>query len=174
MPVTSFVITTVHDWTRPPAPSAPAPTPRVAPKTITPRCKKTRKRAPKRPISPQCRTVLIDRLEAAIADGRIELCAEEMPCESLDFTLAELAFLQRILFPEEYLDPFAGRKPPRPTATAPGSAERIAEYAFRVAERRVMHVAGDATAHGAHDRGLAITQRANGSGVKVVGWSGEG
>jgi hypothetical protein len=42
-----------------------------------------------------------------------------------------------------------------------------------VATRRALIVAGDARADRAHDRGLKIAQRKNGSGVRVVGWEGE-
>ncbi len=161
MPVTSFVADPVFDRALPPA---------LAPGK---RCRRPRAKPKRAPMPPQCRSVLIDRIEAATLDGRIELCDEEMPCESLDFTLEELAFLLRLLFPEEYRDPHAGRALPPATATAPGSAERIAEYAWRVAQRRAVTVAGDARADRAHDRGLKIEQRKNGSGVKVVGWADE-
>lgn len=128
---------------------------------------------PARVLTPQVRTVLDDRISAAIDKGLIEINPEEMECESLDLTLSELALLLVVLLPEEYRDPSEGRRPAKPTGTAPGSAERIAEYAARVHVRRAIYAPGDATADGAHDRGLRIVQRANGSGVKVVGW-GEG
>jgi hypothetical protein len=176
MPVTSFVAQREFVWSSQPPPAPPA---RACPKSKpVPACRKKPRKRPGKPkpkrLPAQCSTVLIGRLEAAIASGLIDLCDEDMPCESLDFTLAELALLQRILFPEEYRDPFAGRAKPKASGTAPGSAERIAEYALRVAGRRVLHVAGDATAHKWSDRGLAIEQRRNGTGVKVVGWADEG
>jgi hypothetical protein len=174
MPVTSFVLTPSFDWTLSPA-RAPGKPPgtrcRPEPKRKKAKAKKA-KIKPAAKLSPQCRSVLIDRLEAATLDGRIELCDEDMPCEALDFTLAELAFLlERVLFPEEYRDPTAARVPPPPTATPPGSAARIAEYAARVTRGQPTFAVTDARADRAHDPGLRIEQRRNGSGVKVVGWA---
>jgi hypothetical protein len=157
------------------------PAPSFGPRTACARTRaRPKKKSPKkkgnsaRVLTSQVRTVLIDRIEAAIDCGRVGINPEDMASESLDFTLAELALLLRILLPEEYLDPSEGRGPASPTRTAPGSAERIAEYAARAAAGRAITVAGDATAHGAHDRGLAISQRRNGSGVRVVGWGDGG
>lgn len=148
-------------------PAGPSGRPRAH---VAPR-KPRRKGDSARVLAPQVRSVLDDRISAAIDRGAIVISACDMPCDFLEFTLAELAELLRVLLPEEYVDPSEGRAPPEPTRTAPGSAERIAEYAARVAARRAITAAGDARAEGAHERGLAIRQRANGSGVQVVGWS---
>jgi len=184
MPVPFYEPIVCHDYTAPPSPAvrskcpaAPTPRRKAAPSRKKPRPKKRAAKKPKKPaakLSPQCASIIDDRIEAAIEAGLIVVCDEDMPCEALDVTIAELALWQRILNPEAYADPSEGRKPAKASGTAPGSADRIAEYAFRVAQRRTVTVKGDATAHGAHDRGLKVVQRANGSGVKVVGWAEEG
>ncbi len=171
--VTSFIPCAVGEWigfasSKPAAPKKLTPGRKGKPK---PNHKPKRKKAKR--FTPQRRAVLIDRLEAAIESGLIDLNDEDMPCESLDFTLAELALLMRIFLPEEYIDPSEANPRPPATRTAPGSAERIAEYAFRLAQKRALFTAGDATAHKAHDPGLRIEQRGNGTGVKVVGWADE-
>jgi hypothetical protein len=139
---------------------------RAKPKPSAPKPRSGSKR-----LTPQIRTTLCDRLEAAIESGLIELCDEDMPCESLDFTLNEIALLMRILLPEEYVAP---ERTPEATGTAPGTAERIAAYAGRVARGESLTAKGDATATGVHARGLKIVQRTNGSGPRIVGWADEG
>lgn len=166
MPVSFWVASETFVW---PAPPKPRPKPKK-PRAACPRAKSGQR------LSPQCRTVLIDRLEAGVEAGRIRLIAEDMgEPDGLDFTLAEYALLLRLLFPEEYLAPAPKRvRAPAPTGTAPGSAARIAAYAERAGRGQALYAAGDATAHKAHDRGLKIAQRRNGSGVQVVGWDDGG
>ncbi len=151
-------------------PPRPRTAPPARPAPAAARCRK--KKFPKPPapaFTSQCRTVLIDRLEAAVEVGTIDLHDDFEPCDQLAITGGEYALLLRLLFPEEYAEPSDVRAP-APTLTAPGSAGRIAEYAERVARGERTYSPGDATAHRAADRGLRIEQRRNGSGVKVVGW----
>lgn len=155
MPASSFTPSPGFDW-------PPAPRRRARPKK--------RKRKPPRVLTAQVRTVLIDRIEAAIAAGLVDLLADGGPTPELQITTGELALLLSILFPEDYPAP---RRRAVATTTAPGSEARIAAYAARVAANQSLFAPGDATAHRAHDRGLAITPRGNGVGVKVVGWEGE-
>lgn len=133
--------------------------------------RKTKVKRCGRPLSPQCRSVLIDRLELAVERGQIDMTDDHDPVDALCVTAGEYALLLRLLFPEDYV------RPERPVAsatdTAPGSADRIAEYQRRAARGEQLYHASDATAHKAHDRGLAIAQRANGTGAKVLGWADE-
>jgi hypothetical protein len=157
MPVTSFVhVPDVELGGRAPRPRRPKPKPRTTPPRL---------------LTPQVRTLLLDRTEQAIEAGRIAINPDDLECEQLDLTLAELGLLYAILFPEEYLAPPLPAA--APSGTAPGSAARIEEYARRAAAGQALYHPADATAHGAHDRGLRIAQRANGSGVRVEGWQGE-
>jgi hypothetical protein len=172
MPVPSFVVCELFVWPPPPEPAqAPAALqgrkPRAKP-AAQPKAKR-RPRPARRVIPVQVRTILDDRLNAAIESGLIELCDEDMACESLDMTLAELALLMKILLAEEYEAP--KRKPRKASASAPASDGRIQVYAERRTAGCELYHPKDATAHRAHDRGVQIVQRKNGSGVKVVGWA---
>jgi hypothetical protein len=167
MPVTSFTPIVMHDWTGQSARPAPRPGKKGRPARRKPKRKPRRKA--RSAIPPQCRTVLIDRLEAAIESGLVRLCDEDMECDALDFTLAELALLQRILFPEEYAGP--KRRAGKPTDTAPGSPDRIAVYAARREAGRPISAKGDVGAVHPDGRQLTVAERKNGSGRKVVGWA---
>lgn len=173
MPAVSFTPVPSFDWTFTPVPSydwtepsRPAPTP--TPPPLLPPLPPLRKRNHRDPLPRGCRTVLIDRFEAAIQSGLIDLCDEDMECTSLDFTLQEVAMLLAILIPEEYAGP--RRKAAKPSRSAPASRERIAEYAQRVVEKRQLFDPRDA---GPVFRGqqLVERERANGSGRQVVGWA---
>lgn len=142
------------------APKRRAPKRKPAPKAK--RCRATR-------LSPQCCAVLVERMERAVARGQIDLAPDAEPVEELCITAGEYALLLRILSPEEYVRP--ERPPARATDTAPGSEERIEAYRRRVERGEALYAPGDATAHGAHERGLRIEQRGNGTGVRVVGWA---
>lgn len=148
---------------RTPAPGRPAKKPAKKPAR-----KVKAKRGGSRTLSPQCRTVLIDRLERAVERGLIDLADDHEHCDELCVTAGEYALLLRLLFPEEYLRP---ERCDSATDTAPGSADRIETYRQRAARGEQLYHAADATAHKAHDRGLKITQRANGTGAKVLGWA---
>lgn len=110
----------------------------------------------------------MDRIEAAIERGLIQHCPDEMPCEFLDFTTAELAKLYEILLPEEFFEPKKARRATRDTA--PASPERIAVYAERQAAGQSITAAGDVGAVRRDGKQLRIAERKNGSGVRVVGW----
>ena len=103
VPTASFVACDLFVWP-PPAPVAIAallPKARRAKKPVAK--KRKRKLRPAFRIIPvQTRTILDDRMEAAIEDGRIALCDEEIPCESLDVTRQELQALFRILLGDEH------------------------------------------------------------------------
>jgi hypothetical protein len=115
MPVT-FVLEPQFDFTQPACPvRAPAPRRKPGPKGPRPRPK--RRKAGR--LSPQVRSQLVDRLEDAVQDGRIELNDEFMPCESLDLTVGELRALVCILYPD-------GRE----------QAEALAELAKRLGRRK--------------------------------------
>lgn len=167
MPATSFVQTTVYDFTITPS-AAPVRAP--APRARKPRRKP--KRAPSRGgiLTPQVVSLLDDRLEEAIEAGTIELVDDDGPFQGFAFTLAELAELKRMLLREAYIEP---KRKPLATRTAPGTAERIEAYQQRVSAGEVLYSDADATAHRAHDRGLRVTPRLNGSGLKVLGWAEE-
>lgn len=126
------------------------------------RCRSTR-------LSKHCCAVLVARVESAVRRGLIDLAPDDEPVEELCITAGEYALLLRILSPEEYVRP--ERPPARATDTAPGSEERIEAYRRRVERGEALYAPGDATAHGAHERGLKIEQRGNGTGVRVVGWA---
>jgi hypothetical protein len=159
MPATSaFTPCVLFDW------PVPAPVPAPAPPR---RKKKKRKRNAVVPAS--IRSVMVERLEHAVECELIALCDEDMPCDSLDFTLAEYALLLRILIPEEYEGPT--RKPlKRASDTAPASADRIAAYAERRDQGRPLWHPGDPGAVSG-GRQLVEVERRNGSGRQVVGWS---
>lgn len=169
MPATSFVQTTVYDFTITPsaAPSVRAPAP-----ARKPRRPAKPKRVPSKGgiLTPQVVSLLDDRLEEAIDAGTIELVDDDGPFQGFAFTLAELAELKRMLLREAYIEP---RKRPLATRTAPGTADRIQAYRQRVAAGEALYSDADATAHRAHDRGLVVAPRLNGSGTKVLGWEGE-
>lgn len=160
-----------------PAPSFAAPHAAdqfVWPPPPPPGRRRKRKPAAGRPadhaVGPSTRQVMVDRFERAVAAGRITLCPDDMPCDSLDMTLAEVALLLEILLPEEFV---GGVRAPAPTATAPGSGGRVEAYRRRVAAGESVFGAGDARADGP-GRGVRITPRANGRGVRVLGWEGDG
>lgn len=196
MPAPSFVLTPSFDWSAPPDPAplsagrqsdrpTPAPKPRkprVAPRDRLRVAKllaakpAARKRARGR-LPQNTLTVLIDRLEAAIAAGRIDLLADDGETPAVEITTGELSLLLAILLPEEW--PFL-RPASQPTATAPGSKHRIQAYAARVAAGESLYhaydacpVRGDADGRlvAAGKLALAIVQRANGSGPRVLGWA---
>lgn len=123
-------------------------------------------------LSPQCCAVLVDRMERAVERGQIDLAPDAEPVEELCLTVGEYALLLRLLSPEEYVRP--ERPVRRPTTTAPGSEDRIEAYRQRAARGEQLYHAADATAHRAHERGLRIEQRGNGTGVRVLGWADEG
>jgi hypothetical protein len=108
--------------------------------------------------------VLSARLGAAIDRGQLEVT-------SLDGRLVlgtvPLADLLTVLLPEEFPSDRPVAK--TPTDTAPGSDFRIDAYAVRVNRKQAIFHPRDARADGP-GRGLKITQRSNGSGVKVLGW----
>lgn len=83
------------------------PAPGFGPPTACARARaRPKKKPPKkkgnsaRVLTSQVRTVLIDRIEAAIDCGRVGINPEDMPCEGLDFTRNEVEALMRILCPE--------------------------------------------------------------------------
>lgn len=186
MPAASFQLAPTFTWPAEPAP-VPAPPPKARPGRVTPRDrarvakllagkpgrrKRTRGRLPQATL-----TVLVDRLEAAIDAGRIDLLGDDGHTPAVEITTGELALLLSILLPEEWpLLTVAAA----PTATAPGSKHRIATYAARVeAGESLYHgydacpVRGDADGRlvAAGKLALAIVQRANGSGPRVLGWA---
>jgi hypothetical protein len=148
-------------------PRPPDPPPTVPP----PPPKRPRPRHRRRTLRPSTLTVLIDRIEAALEGDQIDLLSDDAEADQIAITTGELALLLTILFPEEF-PPGERRKPRKGTATAPGSEARIAEYAARRAAGLYLYAQGDARADGP-GRGVVIVQRANGSGVKVVGWEDE-
>ncbi len=171
MPV-SFVPAEVFDWPPiRPAVQAPAPTPagkKGAKKVVSKKAGKKDKKQARIPA--QTLTILIDRIEDAIARDRIALCDEEMPADYLDFTVNELALLLELIFPEEFWAPTAA---PAPTLTAPASAERIAVYARRRAARQKLYAKGDAGAVHPSGAQLKLVERRNGTGRRVAGWTDE-
>lgn len=157
VPASWFVAEPEYAWSPPQPPRKRPAKPRTKPV-----------RPANHEVGASTRQVMIDRLEAAIDAGRIELCPDDMPCESLDLTLNELALLLTIVLGEEYV---AAERPPPPTETAPGSADRIAEYARRLARGQCLFGDKDARADGASKRGLSVRSRKNGNGTLILGWS---
>ena len=127
------------------------------------------RRHPRQLIQSTVRSILIDRIEAAVRSGVIDLHDDPAPTAAIAITTGELARLLEILLPEEYAGP-TGQGPP--TATAPGSAERIAVYAARRALGQAIANPRDRRADGA-GQGVRVVQRSNGSGPRVVGWEDE-
>lgn len=140
--------------------AAPRPTPR-------------RKPAPdRRPSQRAAMVVLRDRLEAAIQAGLIDPVPDDGPTPRLEITTGELALLLHILMPDEYpADP----PKPRATATAPGSAKRVEEYARRVAAGQALWNPLDPEAVRDDRRGLEGLLRggrsAQGADLSVTGWA---
>jgi hypothetical protein len=101
MPVLSFVAEPTYDLSG----TAPADHPQAAAAPRENRSRAGRKPAQlgrwRRQLTPQTRTLLMDRCEEAVAGGVIAVNPEEMECEFLDLTLAELALLFRLLFAED-------------------------------------------------------------------------
>ena len=86
-------------------PTAPKPArakPGPKPGERTTQQPKGKVRPAKRTIASSVRTIMIDRMENATLDGRIELNTEDMLCESLDMTAEELAFTLRVLLEDAY------------------------------------------------------------------------
>jgi hypothetical protein len=168
--------------------SRPAQRPARAPKVRTSAPKAERKpKAPKpsagfkkwdRPSDPTQRlghTVLAEllrRVDAAEAEGLIDFAPDDEPVDAVCITMGEFALLMRVLMPEEYVRP--ERPVSEPTGTPPGTLARLDVYRQRAARGEQLYHANDATAHKAHDRGLRMEQRGNGTGVKVIGWADEG
>lgn len=140
-------------------------TPKAKPAPKAKRCRATR-------LSPQCCAVFVDRMERAVDCGIFDLAPDTEPVDSICLTMGEYALLMRLLSPEEYVRP--ERPVRKPTATAPGSEDRIEAYRQRAARGEQLYHDDDATAHRAHERGLRIEQRGNGTGVRVLGWADEG
>ncbi len=166
MPVISWTPTPTFDWTAPPDPvkrACPRPKKR-APKRKKPKARRTAA------FTPQVRSLLIDRFEAAVESGEISLHDDPAHCDEVCITSGEYAKLMRILFREDYCEPPA---PAGPTATAPGSADRIAEYRSRVESGRGVYDPADARPGMVGGRGLKVTSRRNGSGHQVLGWADE-
>jgi hypothetical protein len=162
MPV-HFVESPSFSW--PPSPAVRAPAPPVKPK---PKPKPKKKRKGRAVIPIQCRTVLIDRLEAAVEGGAIDLHDDYEHCDQLAITGGEYALLLRLLFPEDYAGP--RKRPAKATLTPPASAERIAEYARRVSDGRPVTSRGDAGAVHPSGKQIVLAERRNGTGLRVVGW----
>lgn len=84
---------------------APAP-----PKPKARKCKRKPKKRKARPLTAQQQSIIDDRLEAAVNDGRIEIDDDFTACASLDLMPGELVVLARVLFPEaKEADAFAER-----------------------------------------------------------------
>lgn len=118
-------------------------------------------------LDPRTRRVLLDRLERATRDGRIDL----MPgtADSLELCLGELAVLYEILLPEDFS---ARQGPDFPSATAPGSAGRVAAYAARLGRKQSLFHPTDARPD--MRKALKVKTRQNGSDIPLVlGWAGE-
>lgn len=184
MPASSFV----PDPDLETVPAVRAPTPptrtRKAPAALRARLARVlsgearRRRPPKATLRATPLTILLDRVEAAVQAGVIDVLDDGKPAAEIAVTSAELALLFQILFPEEWpsLAPVSA-----PARAAPGSAGRIEEYAQRVARgEKLYHPADPCPVRGdgcdgrlvaAGKLALLVAQRANGSGVKVLGWA---
>jgi len=131
---------------------------RAAPKAKQPR---RRPRRARKPLAEHQRVLLADRIEAAIADGRL-------PADTMAPLLEPLF---AALFPEDYRDP--RRKAKASTKTAPGSPSRSAEYERRAGRgERLWH---DDDADSAADDRMELFGRMlrNGHG-RVEGWREQG
>lgn len=183
MPASSFVLAPSFVWPPPPPPAeVRAPALRAKPRDRARVAKLLRGTKPRRKrsrgrLSQQVLTTMIDRLEVAVAAGRIDLHDDATEESSIAITTGELALLLQILFPEEWpaLAPAS-----RGVSTAPGSAARIADYAARASTGEKLYhpldacpVRGDVDGRlvAASRLALLIVQRANGSGPKVEGWA---
>lgn len=122
-------------------------------------------------------TTLVDRIEAAIGSGVLDVMHDEQGADSVSITTAELVVLLKVLFPEEWPELLP---PPEPTRTAPGSDSRLEVYAARSSRGQdLWHrldacpVRGDVDGRlvAAGKLALAIVPRANGTAPKVIGWS---
>lgn len=74
---------------------------------------------------------LLDRIEDALADGRLDLVEDREDVATADGPTIDqrsLAALFEIMFPEEFRE----TTPPQPTHTWPGQPDRIATYRRRV------------------------------------------
>lgn len=101
MPSVGFIPAVEFVWTpRPATPPAEVRAPAL-PRKRSPRSPAKKKPARKPKLTPQLRTVLIDNLEAALEDGRIDLHDDFEDCEFLDLTHGELVLLGAILYPDE-------------------------------------------------------------------------
>jgi hypothetical protein len=109
MPDVFFEETPFYDWTVPAITPAEVRAPAPAPKRVRKRkppprpstAGKTFATSPPRgrKLTSQARTLLIDRMEAAVEDGRVDLHDDFEDCEFLDLTCGELELLVRILYP---------------------------------------------------------------------------
>lgn len=148
-----FIPATVFVW--PPV----APKPRPARKRKR-RCYKGRSRKlGRRPFSEAQRTMLADRIEDALRDGRLDIAAIAPHYERL----------LNVLFPEDYFQPIQSLDP---ALTPPGSAERATEYARRA--RAGAEIFGRRDANPMMDDRLATFGKlfVNGGGARVLGWCG--
>lgn len=172
MPATSFTLVRRFEWPPRPAPAKPRAVPSAdlvkvrapAPRRPKKKPKLTKAAAEaRRAFRPAHLTLLADRIEAAIGSGLIDL-ADDWGLDGVAITAGELVQLLAILLPEAYAD---RPDPAGPLGSAPGSPDRVAGYAARRAAGAGLYHPADAT----FDARTARTkQRANGSGLQVLGW----
>lgn len=121
-------------------------------------------------------SVLLDRIEAGMETGRLDVMDDPVSADSVSITMAELIVLFEVLFPEDWprLVPAA-----MATGTAPGTDSRLAVYRERSRNgEQLYHVRDSCPVRGDVDGrlvaagrlALAIRDRGNGTGPKVLGW----
>lgn len=126
---------------------------------------RTKKPRPGSPVAEDQVEDLVDRLEAAVADGRVDLLDDDGPADGLCLTLSEFRSLLGILFPTAFpADPPAAN---RPTGTRPGTPARAAVYRRRLLAARAVFLGGDHATQD-DDRTL-LTRDASGSRGEWVG-----
>lgn len=113
------------------------------------------------PVSPVARERLRDRLEAGLASGL------------LDLTIQQFKDVLCVFMPEDFV-PSTPESPP--SATLPGTAERVADYCERVRRREAVTRGRDGLVDGvAAPGGIRVLKRQNGNvknpeiGAKVLG-----
>lgn len=124
----------------------------------------------KRRLPESARRVLQDRIESAVAEGRVSLVETPREVAVADgpaVTNATLAALLDAMFPEDYRSrPATGR-----SDHPPGSEGRVGDYVARRERGEDLFSRRDAETLDDDRRSVVVGPRGNGKGVVVQGWA---
>jgi hypothetical protein len=120
-------------------------------------------------IADAWRELFVDRIEAALEAGQIQMPLETAPQKVLILAPYQLHLMLSVLLPELYAEP---QPPADQTPTPPGSFDRAQEYQARESRGESLYHPADADPIRDDRRALAGGKRANGSPfARIDGWS---